>query len=213
MRYIDMETWKRRKQYEMFRTMELPHFNICSNVDVRELKEFCRREKLSFFKCILYLISRVVNGIPELRTRIRKDGIVQYDRVNPSFTILGDDELFGFAKAEHTEDFDTFYKGIEDGIERVKNNISPDFDADMDSDFYLTTLPWVSFTSIQHPMHIVKKDCIPRIALGKYFESGDRLLMPVALQAHHGLADGVHAGKFYMKLEEYLKTPEKYLER
>ena len=212
MKYIDMETWKRRKQYEMFREMELPHFNICSNIDVRELKGYCREKKLSFFKCMLYLVARTVNGIPELRTRIKKDGIVEYPVVNPSFTVLGEDELFGFAKAEYSEDFESFYRSVEEGLEKVKNNITPDFDADMDSDFYLTTLPWVSFTSIQHPMHIVKKDCIPRIALGKYFEEGDKLLMPVALQAHHGLADGVHAGKFYMGLEELLKTPWEYLE-
>jgi len=213
MKYIDMETWKRKNQYEMFKEMEMPHFNICSNVDVREFKEFCKREKLSFFKCMLYLVSRVVNEIPELRTRIRKEGVVQYDHVNPSFTILGDDELFGFARAEHTDNFKTFYSRVEKGIEKVKNNVTPDFDADMDSDFYLTTIPWISFTSIQHPMHIKQGDCIPRIALGKYFEDQGRLMMPVALQAHHGLADGVHAGKFYMKMEKYLKTPSEYLGR
>ena len=213
MKYIDMETWKRRKQYEMFKEMELPHFNICSNIDVKELRSYCRDKKLSFFKSMLYFVSKVVNEIPELRTRIREDGIVEYPVVNPSFTVLGEDELFGFARVKHKDDFDTFYRGVEEGMERVRGNITPDFDADMDSDFYLTTLPWVSFTSIQHPMHIVKKDCIPRIALGKYFDEGDKLLMPVALQAHHGLADGVHAGKFYIKLEEYLANPAKYLER
>ncbi len=213
MKYIDMATWNRRKQYEMFKEMELPHFNICSNVDVRELKNYCKERKLSFFKTVLYFISRTVNEIPELRTRIREDGIVEHPVVNPSFTVLSEDELFGFARTKHKEEFVEFYEGVERAIEGVKDNITPDFDADMDSDFYLTTLPWVSFTSIQHPMHIVKGDSVPRIAMGKYFEEGEKLLMPVALQAHHGLADGVHAGKFYTRLEEYLKTPGEYLNK
>lgn len=213
MKHIDMETWARRKQYEMFEEMELPYFNICSNVDVRELKNYCKKKHRSFFKSILYFVAKVVNEIPELKTRIRNDGIVEYSKVNPSFTILGEDELFGFAKAEYTENYEVFYREVEEGMERVKNNVTPDFDADVDNEFYLTTIPWVSFTSIQHPMHIKQKDCIPRIALGKYFEDREKLMMPVALQAHHGLVDGLHAGKFFMKLEEYLAEPKKYLER
>ncbi len=31
--------------------------------------------------------------------------------------------------------------------------------------------------------------------------------MPLAVQVHHALMDGVHVGKFYARIQEYLSEP------
>ena len=48
----------------------------------------------------------------------------------------------------------------------------------------------------------IPADCNPRIVYGKFIKEGDRLLMPVAIQANHALVDGRHIGKFYQAFEE-----------
>jgi chloramphenicol O-acetyltransferase type A len=43
---------------------------------------------------------------------------------------------------------------------------------------------------------------------GKFFQQGDRILLPLGVQGHHALIDGVHIGRFYREIETYLQEPE-----
>jgi chloramphenicol O-acetyltransferase type A len=77
-----------------------------------------------------------------------------------------------------------------------------------DDVLYMTAIPWVSFTSFLHPMRLQPEDSIPRFVWGKFFEEGELLKMPLGVQGHHALIDGVHVGKFYAEIQDYLQQPE-----
>jgi len=62
-----------------------------------------------------------------------------------------------------------------------------------------------------YPLHLHPADSIPRFAWGKFFKEGRFLKMPLNVQAHHALMDGIHVGKFYEKVHGYLKKPEAVL--
>ncbi|HAN77810.1 MAG TPA: chloramphenicol acetyltransferase, partial [Bacteroidales bacterium] len=47
-------------------------------------------------------------------------------------------------------------------------------------------------------------DSIPKISFGKFFKENDKLWLPVAVHAHHGLMDGLHVAKFIEKFQYYL---------
>jgi chloramphenicol O-acetyltransferase type A len=83
--------------------------------------------------------------------------------------------------------------------------------AGRDELLYTSVIPWVSFTGFMHPMHFHPTDSIPRFAWGRYFEQGGRLLMPLAVQGHHALVDGLHIGRFYQHVEQDLAQPEQVL--
>jgi len=51
-------------------------------------------------------------------------------------------------------------------------------------------------------------DSVPRFAWGKYFEEGQFLKMPLSVQGHHALMDGLHMGRYYAEVQEYLHEPE-----
>jgi chloramphenicol O-acetyltransferase type A len=68
----------------------------------------------------------------------------------------------------------------------------------------MTAIPWVSFTSFMQPMHLQPADSVPRFAWGKFFKDGAFLKLPLSVQGHHALMDGVHVGKFYAKVQDYL---------
>lgn len=72
---------------------------------------------------------------------------------------------------------------------------------------YMTAIPWVSFTSFQHTIQLQPADSIPRFVWGKFFEEGELLKMPLSVQAHHALMDGVHVGKLYAEVQDYLLQP------
>jgi chloramphenicol O-acetyltransferase type A len=72
----------------------------------------------------------------------------------------------------------------------------------------MTAIPWVSFTSFTHPMHLQRADSVPRFAWGKFFEEDKCLKMPLSVQVHHALMDGVHVGRFYAEVQNYLHHPD-----
>jgi chloramphenicol O-acetyltransferase type A len=76
---------------------------------------------------------------------------------------------------------------------------------------FMTAIPWVSFTSFMHPMHLNPADSVPRFAWGKFFKERRRLKMPLGVQVHHALMDGLHVGRYYAEVERYLDHPEIWL--
>jgi chloramphenicol O-acetyltransferase type A len=77
---------------------------------------------------------------------------------------------------------------------------------------YHTTLPWFSFTSFAHARTPGRGDSIPRIVFGKFVNEGERKLMPISIEVHHALMDGLHVGRYLGRLEEVLADPEAFIE-
>jgi len=208
MRYIDMQTWSRRNHFRLFSTFNHPHFNMCVNVDVTAFYPFVKRNKYSLTVSVVYLIARASNAIPEFRQRIRGDQVVEHEIVNPGFSILIDNDLFSFCDVAYAEDFSEFARRAEKKIADVKAHLELENDPEKDDVLYMSPIPWVSFTSFTHPMQFHPADSIPRFAWGKYFQEGDTLKMPLSVQGHHAVMDGIHMGRYYETLQEYLHHPE-----
>jgi len=208
MRYVDMQTWSRRHHFRLFSTFNHPHFSMCVNIDVTAFYPFVKRNGYSLTVAMVYVISRASNAIPEFRHRIRGDQVVEHEIVNPGFSILIDKDLFSFCAVEYAEDFSEFAKRAAKNIANLKAH--PDLEANPEKDemLYMTSIPWVSFTSFNHPMQFHPADSIPRFAWGKYFQEGDTWKMPLSVQGHHAVMDGIHMGRYYETLQDYLDHPE-----
>lgn len=208
MRYIDMQTWSRRKHFRFYSTVNHPHFNMCVNVDMTAFYPFVKRQGYSFTVSMVYVISRASNAIPEFRHRIRGEQVVEHEIVNPGFTILTDNDLFSFCAVAYAEDFSEFAGRAAKNISYVKAHPDLENDPEQDDVLYMTSIPWVSFTSFTHPMQFHPADSIPRFAWGKSFQESDTWKMPLSVQGHHAVMDGLHMGRFYETLQEYLHHPE-----
>ena len=211
MREIDLSTWPRRTQYELFRTYEFPQFNLTANVDITAFKPALKKQAASFTAGTMYLIARVANQIPEFRTRIKGERVVEFEVVHPAATILVDENRFTFCTVHYREDFAAFAEDAADEFEYVKNNPSLVDEGDPDSLLFMSSLPWVSFTSMMHPLRLNPADSVPRFAWGKFFLQGDRLMMPFSVQGHHALMDGYHVGKFFEIFQAHLDQPEDFI--
>ena len=211
MRRINVETWPRREQFEKFRAWEHPHFNLCANVDITAFYPAVKQRGLSFTVAVMYVIARTANAIPEFRYRIRGKTVVEHEIVHPSTTILRPDDLFTFCSVEYSEDFAVFAARAAERIAYVKEHPTLKDEPGQDNLLYLTAVPWVSFTSVMHPLPTHPADSVPRFAWGKFFAEGRFLKMPLSVQGHHALMDGVHAGKFYLQAQECFDQPETVL--
>ena len=211
MKWIDLSTWKRREQFEMFSSMQSPHYNICANVDVTATLEFCKKNQLSSFSAIAFVLTHVTNETEHFRLRIREDRICVHDSVDPSFTFLKEDDSFGYGTVSYKPKLLSFCHDINQVIRA--SSTSSDFSPNHTRDdiVYLSCLPWIQFTSITHAMNIPATDSIPRISWGKYFEMDNATMMPLSVQVHHGLADGIHVGRFFETVQDVLTSPNTYI--
>lgn len=211
MKKIDIGNWKRKKHYEFFKNQDYPHFNICANVDITKLIKHLKNSNKSFFLAVIYLTARAANEIESFRYRMRGDEVIVHEKVNPAFTIMSEDEVFNFCGADFDLDFNKFHEVAKTNIKCSMNDLKIEDEEGVDDIIYMTSLPWVSFTSVTHPIHMTPVDCIPRIAWGKYFNDGDKIMMPLSVQVHHSLMDGLHVGRYFERLQELLDSIEEVI--
>lgn len=207
MRQINLETWPRREHFKTFSGWDYPHFSMCANVDLTAFCPIIKQRGISFTVATVYVLARAANDIPEFRYRIREGGVVEHEIVHPATTILVDNDLFSFCVIDYTENFSLFAEGAAEQIANVKETPSVKDERERDNRLYMTAIPWVSFTSFMHPLAMFPVDSVPRFAWGKFFEDGDALKMPLSVQGHHALMDGLHMGRYFAKVQDYLCNP------
>ena len=203
--YLELNGWARRSTYEFFRHFDKPYFNICVQLDVTQLVELCRRTKLSSFLAYHYLALRAANDVPEFHYRLRGDQILIHPNVHGGSTLLLPNETFSFVYFDYYEDFNKFAAETDDAIRAVKSGDGAFLPRDdHDALIHFTTLPWVSFTSFSHARNWGRDDSVPKIAYGRFNDVGGRTLLPMSVEVHHALMDGLHVGRFVNNMEKYL---------
>ena len=204
MKNIPLEEWPRKEHYQFFRDFDYPYFSLCADMDVSIFTPMIKAHKISFTAAMMYLIARVANGIPEFRQQIREEGPIEHPVVHPSATILSRDDLFTFCTVKYESEFREFIRKAEREIALVKEQPGLEEKIQDDSMLFMSSIPWVSFTSFHHPLKLHPADSVPRFAWGKYRQEGDRVVMPLSVQGHHALMDGLHVGLFYRDFQELL---------
>lgn len=210
-KYLDLETWPRRALFEFFRGYQNPYFNICTQLDVTRLMGFLRdRPGVGVSLAYHYFALRIANEIEAFHYRLESDRVVIHEVINGGTTVLLPNETFTYAYFDYHEDFDKFMLDAEEAIRKVRaeGSLKPTMRFDL---IYFTTLPWVSFTSFAHARTPGRGESIPRIAFGKFLRDGDKTRLPISVEVHHALMDGLHVGRYFTLLEEALAKPEDHL--
>lgn len=202
---IDMDSYPRRAHFEYFCSLAYPYAGMTANVDITELYNTIKKKGLPFFLTMLYVAVNAANSIPELRRRIQDKTIVEYDNCPSSHTLALEDGTFCYCRLDCCMPYWEFIEYAEEQQNKDRNKKSIEDGEDVDSMFFVSCIPWVSFTSLIQPVPC-PADSNPRITFGKYFSEGEKVLMPVSLLVHHGLADGIHISRFY---ENFSRVAEK----
>lgn len=207
---LDINSWSRRDHYHYFGSCDDPFFGVVVNVDCTNAYQKCKQRGESFFLYYMFESIKAINRVENFRYRIIDGEVWVFDRVHASTTVGRADYTFGFALFEYTDDFDSFRKNAEKEIAEVQktSGLRVNEDAKRLDVIHYTTLPWFSFTGFKHEKNFTPKQSIPKIAFGKFFELGDKKLLPVSINANHGLVDAYHIGKYLEYFQDGLnKNP------
>lgn len=206
-RSLDLGSWNRSEHFELFRGFASPFFSVCVDVDVTDAWNRCRRPgSPSFYVATLFHSLRAANETESFRMRIRSDGVWVHGRVRASATILRDDETFGFGifpPAATLEEFGRHAIGEIAAAKRVAPLVLPR--PGEDDLIYHSSLPWMRFTAFTNALND-GKDSVPRVVFGKCAEQGGRRLMPVAVEVHHALVDGLDVARYLERFQRELSA-------
>ena len=205
---IDLDDWPRRATWEFFLGFEDPWFNLTAEIDVSATREWCRDSGASFSLACWFAVAQACMEVPSLRQRLRQGGVWQHDELRVGATVLKDDESFVYVYFPSADDFATFEAEAGDEMDRRLTARALEPHSDDDDLLYCTTIPWVRFTGIKHARQGGGLDSVPRIAVGRATDTPEGCMMPISVEAHHALVDGLHIGQFLEELEALLASPE-----
>jgi chloramphenicol O-acetyltransferase type A len=211
-KYLDLANWARRDLFHFFIGFDKPYFNICARLDITNLLTLLRRRSnVSVSLAYHYFALRIANEIEPFRYRLREGKVIVHDVINGGTTVLLANESFTFAYFNYEEDFEKFILEAGRAVKEAQTGNHPFKPTSRDDTVYFTVLPWVSFTSFSHARNWGREDSVPRIAFGKFTKENDRILLPISVEVHHALMDGLHVGQYLTRLEEALGKPENYI--
>ena len=206
MKIIDINTWKRKEHYNFFSQFDEPFFGIVSEVDCTNAFRFTEDEGLSFFAYYLHKSLVAANNIDEFKYRIKDEKVVLFDKIDASPTIGREDGTFAFSFIKFSNDFNVFYKSLLKEMNKVKNSngLRATNDSEILDVIHFSSIPWVKFTGLTHARNYKFVDSCPKITFGKTYYNNNKLLMPVSVNAHHGLVDGKHIGDYFELFQKLL---------
>jgi len=208
--FLNISAWERKQQFEFFLGYELPYFNICADVDVSETLAWCRANSASFSRATWFCVQRAINAIEPFRYRLRDDRVYVFDRISLRTTIANEDGSFRFGAFPYGESFAEFNR-LADASLAAPPSAELGSQEEDDAVIHGSTLPWIHFKSISHPRKLSEQDCVPKISIGKFQESAGRILMPIAVDVHHALMDGLHVSRFFEHMSTDLAQPASVL--
>ena len=212
MKLIQFDDPHRKKHFDFFRSMDQPHFGITADVEIDKFLSSLKEEGLPFTATLVYLLSKAANENTAFRWRLRDEQVVEHPSIQPSFTVLTQvSEVFSFCTVKYNPDAMTFIRDAQRTMEEMQNTPSLEDEEGKDDFIFMSSFPWVSFRSMHHAMHYSPADSVPRISWGKYYNQGEKTLLPLAVQAHHALVDGKDMGHYYQAVQALLDEKEEWL--
>jgi chloramphenicol O-acetyltransferase type A len=205
----------RRDAFAFYRRFTQPFFSVCVAVDVTALKPALREAGIGSLTLATHFVAlRLAERIEPWRARLDAAGEPWlYDTVHASTTVLRPDGSFGFATLMNTArfaDFCTAGAAALEAARRAEMAFVP-----LNDDLALihcTTLPWLHFTQFSHARQVGGADSCPKLAFGRIDTGADGIArLPLAIDAHHALMDGRHAGEFVQGFEAAMQAPRGWI--
>lgn len=202
MKKINIDTWYRKEHFDLYTTFKQPFFNVCATVDVTKTLNYCKENQLSFFICSLFLLGYTANQIEPFRFRINNNEVNVHDELEISCTVLNSDESFSFGEFGYSSNFDLFYQHADQQLAKIQKGYKTlKATNNRGNEIFCSVLPWLHFTSFSHAQKQSKHDSTPRIVMGKYKTVHNEIAMPVSVEVHHAIVDGLHVGQYFEKLQ------------
>ena len=227
--YLNTDTWARRGAFEYFRAFDKPYFSVCVRLDVAPLRAALTARQAAWqtaqqatlpattagglMLACYHLALCVANAQQPFRLRLEGGKVRIHEVVHGSTTVLRADESFGFAYLQHAASYTQFARQAALQIDAEREGPAA-FEPRLEETalLHLTTLPWLHFSSFSHARNWGREDSVPKLAFGRISAEGPHQWLPLSVEVHHALVDGLHVGRYVQVLEAALQDPYSWLD-
>ena len=202
-RIIDKQRWPRKDHFEFYRGFATPSFNLCVPLAAQRLYECAKDRGVSFFQLALYGLVRAANDVPQLKQRLLDDEIIEYDQLAVMTPVMTAQEGFRQVWCDNAADFAAFSAAATPKIDAAKRTAPAPLIVNGENFFCASCLPWLHFSAMTHAEYYVGA-AVPALTWGK-LKNG---IIPVAGRFNHAFVDGLHASRFFARVEEGFAEPD-----
>lgn len=197
----------RQAHLTFFKAYDLPVVNITAECRCRDFVTAAKARSLPPFSVLLYSIAQTSLALAPFRHRLLEGRTHRVDELQVSYPVIGADGNLNFSTFAFDQDFGEFvsrYLADRSEARRARHlRLVPMHDRNY---LFVTCLPWLAFTAIQHPIARFADCSIPNIAAGRFRLAEGDIVFPLAVQAHHGLVDGWHIFQFISMVADSLNS-------
>ncbi|MCI6640603.1 MAG: type A chloramphenicol O-acetyltransferase [Pygmaiobacter massiliensis] len=202
-RQIDREHWARKEYFDHYFSQVPCTYSAVFRLNLTNLKK--QGQKL--YPTMLYHIAAQVNSQEEFRTALDSEGrLGVYDQIHPCYTIFHkENSTFSNLWTEYTPNYEAFCEAYRKDMAQYGPNLGLEAKPNLPPNtFPVSMFPWASFEGFNLNLQKGYDYLLPIFTMGKYFEEGDKTLLPLAIQVHHAVCDGFHLCRFVCGLQERL---------
>ena len=186
---VDIDSWEHGHLYKLYTTDLKLTMDLTVELDVTRVVEYSRSRGMKFYPIMIWLVSKIMNSHEEYT-------YTDFNTENKHFSKF---------VTEYSDDLDEFYARSMADREKYKDYYG--FVPNQPKNFFdITCLPWVSYKHLNINVYGDGLSLFPVVMWGKWEERGGRLVMPVTLKLHHATGDGYHLSRFFLELEEMIKS-------
>lgn len=201
---VDLSRWPRKEHFDVFQSFAESTFNQTVQLDITALLKHSKEVGWKFYPTFIFLLAKVVNRHAEFRMTMKNDELVVWNEVHPNYTIFHNEtETFSSLWSHYDGDIHHFQQSYSEDVARYGNNLAywPKEES-RENIFFVSGIPWVSFTSFNYNVANMKNFFAPMFTLGKYYNQDGKVLLPLAVLVHHSVCDGFHAARLINELQE-----------
>ena len=206
---IDRDSYYRKGVYRHFTEDCKCSTSVTARIDVTDLVKYSKEKDTKFYINFLYILSKVLNSRDDYKMAYlwQTDELICYDVINPTQYIFHEDtETFTLAYSTYDPDYEVFYKGAKDDIEKAKQTREYGLDTQNHPNWFdASYISWLSYDSLNIELPDGYPYYPPIINWGRYREENGRLMMPVSVRLNHAVADGYLVANIFRLLEKEMK--------
>lgn len=213
-RSIDLGSWNRAEHFEHYIERVPCTYSFTVNLDVTGLRKAVAATGRKTYPAQLWMLATAVNRFREHRLAFDTSGALgAWDEVHPAYTVFNrESETFSGIWTPYDTDFKRFEDAASSDIAEYSRatRFFPKADRPPNT-FDVSSLPWVEFSSFTLDIPGAGRHLAPIFTLGRYIEREGATLLPIAIQVHHAVCDGFHAGRLVAALQELASGCETWL--
>ncbi|MBR5088432.1 MAG: chloramphenicol acetyltransferase [Ruminiclostridium sp.] len=202
---INMDEYYRKGVFRHFSEDCKCSVSMTARIDVTELVSYSKAAGTKFYLNFLYILSKALNSRDDYKLGWlwETNELICYDTINPTQYIFHEDtETCTPVYTDYCEDYDTFYRGAMQDVERAKQTRDYLLDpAGHPNWFDASFVSWLSYDSLNVELPDGYLYFMPIVNWGKYREENGRLMMPVTVRLNHAAADGYLLANVYRLIE------------